>query len=121
MGSLAEGTLPRWIDPTPESKLLGIVIARPGGEDQVIYLLMADHDGNMDVEVFVAREEAAGLNAGNLVRQSMEVVEEGDPELVALLRALGPNWWHISAHLDGQHGHEIDLECLLCAEDARQT
>jgi len=48
----------------------------------------------------------------------MEVVDNGDPELVALLRTFGPNWWHISAHLDGQHDDQMDPECLVCVERA---
>lgn len=117
MSKLTEGTFVRWIDPDPGQKPLGIVLSSPADENaDVIYVLMADHQGNTDLEVFVPRSEATGTDASDLALQSMELVDDGDPELMALLRKLGPNWWHISAHLDGEHADLADPECLLCRE-----
>lgn len=117
MSTLTEGTFLRWIDQAPDDKPLGIVVPPPSDEaEDIIYVLMADHQGNTDVEVFVAREEATGRDASTLVRESMEVVEEGDPELTGFLRTFGPNWWHVSSHLEGQHEEQGDPECLLCRE-----
>lgn len=117
LDELASGTLLRWIDPQPGQKPLGIVIAPPGGaQKDAVYVLMADDDGTTDVEVFIARPEATGFDVANLIQQSMEVVDDPDPELAGLLRMLAPNWWHISAHLEGEHDDEVDLECSLCQE-----
>lgn len=112
MRELTEGTFLRWIDPEPDSKPLGIVIS-PLIED-VIQVLMVDHQGHADLEVFAARREATGVGASELVQESMEVAENGDPELVALLSQLGPNWWQISAHIEGMHDDQPDPECLMC-------
>jgi hypothetical protein len=38
-------------------------------------MLMADRQGNTDLEIFVARPEATGVDAATLVLESMEVVE----------------------------------------------
>jgi hypothetical protein len=117
MGDLPAGIFLRWIEPQPGQKPLGIVISSPVTEDdQTIYVLMADRQGNTDLEVFVARPEATGVDASTLVLESMEVVEDRDRELMALLRQVGPNWWHIGAHLDGVHDDSMDPECLLCRE-----
>ena len=117
MDSLPAGTLVRWIDPAPGQKPLGIVIAPPadGGRD-IAYVLMADRQGNTDLEVFVGRPDATSFSVGELVLESMEIVENGDPELVTLLATLGPNWWHISAHIDGEHENDPDPACLVCRE-----
>jgi hypothetical protein len=113
--TLSEGTFLRWIDQEPGQKPLGIVLSPPTNADEdIVYVLMADQKGNTDVEVFVAREEDTGFDASNLVQQSMEIVEDGDPEVMGLLSTLGPNWWHISAHLAGEHADRGDPECLLC-------
>jgi hypothetical protein len=121
MNKLTEGTFLRWIDQSPDDKPLGIVISPPGGETgDSIYVLMADSQANTDLEVFVAGEAATGRDASTLVQESMEVVEAGDPELMGFLRTAGPNWWHISAHLDGGHADRGDPGCLLCRE-ADQT
>lgn len=115
MRQLTEGTFLRWIDPEPGQKPLGIVLSSPVSDPaDVIHVLMADHQGNTDLEVFIARREATGFDASNLVQQSMEIVEDGDPDLMAMLRELGPNWWHISAHRDGEHADRADPDCLLC-------
>jgi hypothetical protein len=86
MRTLTEGTYLRWIDPEPDSKALGIVLS-PVSED-LVYVLMADREGNTDIEVYVARPEATGRGASELVQESLEVVEDGDPDLMGLLRAL---------------------------------
>lgn len=114
MSELNEGTLLRWIDQAPDAMPLGIVIA-PVNEE-TIYVLMADHQGNTDLELFIARPEDTGVGASKLVQESMEVVEQGDPELMFLLRELGPRWWQIGDHLDGEHADRADPECLLCRE-----
>jgi hypothetical protein len=114
LNMLTPGTFVRWIDPEPGSKPLGIVLSSPSPEEDVIYVLMIDHQGATDLEVFVARREATGFDASNLVQQSMEVVESGDPELMSALRRLGPGWWHMGAHLDGGHADQPDPECPLC-------
>jgi hypothetical protein len=122
MRELTEGTFLRWIDPEPGQKPLGVVLASPpNGHEDTIYVLMADHQGNTDLEVFVARPEATGFDASNLVQRSMEIVEGGDPELIALLRELGPNWWHITAHLEGEHEKREDPACLLCREGSESA
>lgn len=121
MSELTEGTFLRWIDPQPGQKPLGVVITPPsGGDETTIYVLMADRDGTTDVEVFLGRPDATGVSASDFVLESMEVVEDGDPELKALLGQIGPNWWHISAHLEGGHAEQLDADCLLCRE-ADQT
>jgi hypothetical protein len=88
MRTLTEGTFLRWIDPRPDAKPLGIVLS-PVSED-VILVLMADREGNTDVEVYVARQEATGVGASELVQESLEAVEDGDPELMTMLRELAP-------------------------------
>jgi hypothetical protein len=115
MDELSAGTLVRWIDPAPDQKPLGIVVAPPGSEDtDTAYVLMADLDGNTDLEVFVGRPESTGRSVDELILESMEIVRDGDPELVALLSTFGPNWWHISAHLNGEHESQRDAACLIC-------
>jgi hypothetical protein len=80
MVEVGEGTLVRWIDPTPGQKPLGIVLPTPDqGTPNTIYVLMTDRQPSFDVEVFVARPDATGYDAANVLQQSMEVVEEGDP------------------------------------------
>ena len=115
MTQLTAGTLLQWIDPEPGSKPIGIVLAPPTTSDEdMIFVLIIDHQGAPDVEVFVGRCEATGSDAANLVLQSMEVAEDGDPELIGALRMMGPAWWHVSAHLDGGHANRMDVECPLC-------
>jgi hypothetical protein len=117
MSELIEGTLLRWRNPQPGQKPLGIVIAPPLGSDtEMAYVLMADHQANMDVEVFIARPEATGVGIADFVLERMEVVEDPDPALAQLLGTFGPNWWHVSAHLDGAHEEAPDPECLVCQE-----
>lgn len=102
----------------PDQKPLGILISPPlGGADDVAYVLMADHDGSTDLEVFVGRGPSAG-NALSLVAEAMEAVDAGDPDLTALLGQLGPNWWHISSHLDGHHEDADDPECMICRDES---
>ncbi len=86
MSELAPGTLMQWRDPAPDAKPLGIVL-EPVTED-LVTVLMTDRDGNVDQELFAARLEATGVNASEMVMQSMEVVDEPDPELAARLGEL---------------------------------
>jgi hypothetical protein len=69
--------------------------------------------GAPTLEVFVARPEA-NRRAASLVQESIEVVENGDPESVGLLRELEPNWWYVSAHLDGEYADQANPDSLLC-------
>jgi len=85
---VSPGTFVRWIEPARRAKPLGIVLV-PVTPD-MIYVLMADRDGNTDVEVFVARREATGVDASAMVLESLEVVEDGDPELMGFLRREAP-------------------------------
>jgi hypothetical protein len=84
--ALTPGTFLRWKDQEPGAKPLGIVLA-PVSED-MIQVLMADHQGNTDVEVFVARREDTGVGASQLVQESLEIVDDGDPKLMTSLREL---------------------------------
>jgi hypothetical protein len=118
MDELPAGTLLRWIDPAPDQKPLGIVVTPPeGAPKDIAFVLMADSDGNTDVEVFVARPEDTGVSVGELVLENMEIADDGDPELRNLLAVLGPNWWHVSAHLEGRHEGRADPDCLICGDD----
>lgn len=90
MTQLTVGTFLRWTDPDPVQKPLGVVIQNPAGNDDTVYVLMADREGNTDVEVFIARPDATGVDAAALVLEAMEPVIEADAELMALLRTLGP-------------------------------
>ena len=85
---LAAGALVRWIDPARRIKPLGIVLA-PVNED-LICVLMADRHGNTDVEAFVARRDATGVPASQMVLESLEIVADADSELVAVLRGRAP-------------------------------
>lgn len=117
---LAEGTLLRWIDPAPGAKPLGIVIS-PLSDDTAI-VLMADEQPAFDLEVFVARPEETGVGAPGLVLERMEPTSgEELPAVAELLRVFGPNWWAISAHLEGGHDGAPDPACLLCSEGQRRA
>jgi hypothetical protein len=85
---LSAGTFVRWIEPARRTKPLGIVLA-PVTPD-MIYVLMADREGKTDVEAFVARREATGVDASAMVLESLETVEDGDPELTTFLRRAAP-------------------------------
>jgi hypothetical protein len=91
MGELTEGTFMHWIDRRPGQKPLGIVLS-PVSQD-TIYVLMADQQGGLDVEVFVARPADTGVDASQLAQESMEIVEDGDPKLMSLLRTAASGFW----------------------------
>ena len=110
---LAEGTLLRWIDPAPGAKPLGIVIAPLSAETACV--LMADREPSFDVEVFVARPDATGIEASALVLERMEPTDGTEhPDVAYLLQVFGPRWWQISAHLEGGHAAAPEPGCLLC-------
>jgi hypothetical protein len=88
MTELSPGMFVRWIDPARRTKPIGIVLA-PVTPDMVS-VLMADWEGNTDVEVFVARREATGVDAPAMVLESVEIVEDGDAELTEFLRQEAP-------------------------------
>jgi hypothetical protein len=83
---VAEGTFLAWIDPGPNAKPLGMVV--PAVSDDMVSVLMADEQGNTDLEVFVARPQETGVTAPALVRESMRVVEPPEDSFTDLLTDL---------------------------------
>ncbi|MGH2960608.1 MAG: hypothetical protein ACRDL3_00205 [Solirubrobacterales bacterium] len=58
--------------------------------EDLIYVLMANHEEDTDIEVFLARPEATGVPASEMLLESLEIVTDGDPDLVAFLRDEAP-------------------------------
>lgn len=80
---LSEGTFLTWLDAGAHDRRLGVVV--PPITDEMVYVLVADEQGNTDVEVFVARPEATGVSASELVKEQMRVVDPPEDSLTDLL------------------------------------
>ena len=77
------GTFVCWRDSKPGAKPLGLVLTPL--TDATGYVLMADFDGNTDLELFVARPEATGVDAAGLIREHFDLVPDPNPVLATYL------------------------------------
>ena len=83
MSEIRPGVFVRWRDPAPGAKPLGVVLEPLTRE--LGYVLVADPEGDTDLEVFAARFEATGIDAASLIAEHFEPAVDPNPVLATYL------------------------------------